>query len=128
MRAYLNTFGNPWNTIDALMNGIFSNPGYREETEKYPRVNVWENESGLIFEAEVPGCLPEQIDIGIEGNALHIKGVRSHADQQETFHRTFHLPFELDGENIKATLKNGLLTIEAPRKTTAKRKIAIQTL
>lgn len=128
MRAYLNTFGNPWNPLEDLMDEILHSTAFSEGSAKYPRVNVWENDAGLIFEAEVPGCIPEQIDIGIEGNALHIKGERVHADQKETFNRTFNLPFELDGEKIKATLKNGVLTIEAPRKETTKRKIAIQTL
>ena len=42
------------------------------------------------------------------------------------FSRSFTLPEDIDGENVNATFKNGLLTITVPKKTETKsRKIAI---
>ena len=42
------------------------------------------------------------------------------------FSRSFTLPEDIDGENVNATFKNGLLTITVPKKTETKtKKIAI---
>jgi HSP20 family protein len=42
------------------------------------------------------------------------------------FSRSFTLPEDIDGENVSANFKNGLLTISVPKKTETKsRKIAI---
>lgn len=42
------------------------------------------------------------------------------------FYRSFKLPEDIDGENVSANFKNGLLTISVPKKTETKtRKITI---
>lgn len=132
MRAYLNTIGNPWRVFDELMGefpyDLLSN-NWRARAGQYPRVNVWESEQGLVVEAEVAGVDPEKLDVAVDANVLTIKGEKALADgSANEFQRSFNLPFELESENIKAAVKNGLLTVSIPRKATAKRTIAIEKL
>jgi len=133
MRAYLNTINNPWRAFDELMGDfpydLFNN-AWRARTGGYPRVNVWENEKGLVVEAEVAGVDPEKLDVAVDANVLTLKGEKGQADGSAgEFQRSFNLPFELDGDGIKATVKNGVLTVSIPRKAAAeKRKIAIEKL
>ncbi len=130
MRAYLNTVGNPWRVFDELMNDFpyefFSN-ALRSRTGQYPRVNVWESEQGLVVEAEVAGVNPDKLDVAVDANVLTIKGEKDQADgARNEFQRSFNLPFELESEHIKASVKNGMLTVAIPRKAAEKRKIAIE--
>ena len=130
MRAYLNTIGNPWRVFDELM-GEFPyellNSAWRNRTGLYPRVNVWESEQGLAVEAEVAGVDPDKMDVAVDANVLTIKGEKEQPDGTKSeFQRSFNLPFELENENIKATVKNGMLTVSIPRKAAEKRKIAIE--
>ena len=130
MRAYMNTIGNPWRVFDELMSEFpyeFLNNAWRVRTGQVPRVNVWESEQGLVVEAEVAGVDPEKLDVAVDANVLTIKGEREQADgTKNEFQRSFNLPFELENEHIKATVKNGMLTVSIPRKAAEKRKIAIE--
>lgn len=133
MRAYLNTIANPWRVLDELMNDFtpydLLNPAWRMRAGQYPRVNVWESDQGLVLEAEIAGVDPAKLDVAVDANVLTIKGEKEQPDgTRNEFQRSFNLPFELESENIKAAAKNGVLTVSIPRKVTAKRKIAIESL
>jgi len=134
MRAYLNTLNNPWAAFDELMNDFpleFFNNAWRARTGQHPRVNVWESEKGLIVEAEVAGVDPDKLEVSVDANVLTLRGEKEQSGGSRTeFQRSFNLPFGLDSENIKATAKNGVLTVSIPRKdgTAEKRKIAIEKL
>ena len=133
MKTYLNVMGNPWRMVDELLNGFpmeSVRSALRAQTRQYPRVNVWENENGLIFEAEVAGVEPSDLDVSAEGNSLVIKGTKRYASDEAPveFQRGFNLPFELDPEKVKATVKNGLLTVSVSRKQAEQRKIAIEVM
>lgn len=132
MKAYLNTMSNPWRVFDELMSEFpydLLNNAWRARIGNFPHVNVWENEKGLAVEAEVAGIDPDKLDVAVDANVLTIKGEKEQADgTKKDFQRSFNLPFELENENIKATVKNGMLTIAVPRKAAEKRKIAIERL
>ena len=90
---------------------------------------MWESEDGLAVQAEVAGVEPDKLDVAVDANILTIKGEREQADgSRAEFQRSFNLPFELENDKIKATIKNGLLTVKIPRKPIEKRKIAIKKL
>lgn len=133
MRAYLNTINNPWRVFDELVSefpyDLFNN-AWRTRTGYSPRVNVWESDKGVAVEAEVAGVDPEKLEVAVDANVLTLKGEKERADgSRNEFQRSFNLPFELDNEGIKATVKNGMLTVMIPRKAAAeKRKIAIEKL
>lgn len=131
MRTYLTTLDNPWRVFDELMTDFpldFLNNAWRARTGQYPRVNAWENETGLVVEAEIAGVDPDKLDVSVDANVLTLKGEKTlSGGAKSEFHRTFSLPFELDSENIKATAKNGILTLSIPRRAgSEKRRIAIE--
>ena len=131
MRAYLNTINNPWRVFDELMTELpydLLNSTWRKRSGLYPRVNVWESEQGLVIEAEVAGVDPEKMDVAVDANVLTLKGERAQADGTKSeFQRCFNLPFELDKEQIKAKVRNGMLTVSIPRLAASeKRKILIE--
>ena len=131
MRAYLNTINNPWRVFDELLTEfpceLFNN-AWRTRSGYYPRVNAWESEQGLVVEAEVAGVDPEKLDMAVDANVLTLKGEREQpGGTKSEFQRSFNLPFELDKDNIKAKVKDGILTVSIPRKAAAeKRKILIE--
>ena len=133
MRAYLNTLNNPWRMFDELA-GDFPfeafNAAWRGRTGQYPRVNIWEGEKDMVVEAEVPGVDPDKMDVSVDANVLTLKGERElPGGGSAEFQRSFSLPFELDEAGIKATVKNGILTVTIPRRAAPeKRKIAIAKL
>lgn len=130
MRAYMNSNTNPWRMFDELT-GTFPydwlNLALRERNEPYPRVTARENEQGLILEAEVPGLGPEAVDVSVEGHTLTIKGEKVLADGvKEPFERVFNIPLRLEAEKMTANMKNGLLTVNIPKREEAKpRRIEI---
>ena len=134
MRAYLNTINIPWHAFDELMTDFpfeIFNDTWCARTGKFPRVNVWESEKGLVVETEVAGVEPDKLDVSVDANVLTFKGEKESVGGARTeFQRSYNLPFELDSEHIKATAKNGVLTVSIPRKVGAaeKRKIAIEKL
>ena len=97
-----------------------------------PPVDVWETETELVIELDVPGCHPENISAEIVETQLVVTGERSLADGavrryrterwQGRFVRSFVVPRGLDGERIKADYNHGVLTIRLPKPEAARPK------
>ena len=83
---------------------------------------------------ELPGLEQKDIDVTIASNVLTIKGQRKNEWEEKrgkvyrkeswsgSFQRTLPLPTSVDGEKIKAELKDGILTITLPKREEAKPK------
>jgi HSP20 family protein len=95
-----------------------------------PKVDVYEEDSNIVFEVEAPGVDKDDIDISIEDNRLTIKGERREASESEedrdyyrserfygTFQRSFTLPDKVDTEDVSARYDNGLLHVTLPKRT-----------
>ncbi len=102
------------------------------ETSFLPPVDVHETNDKVIVEAELPGIEPKDVDIRVEGDSLFIRGERKHEkDEKEKgyhrvervygrFERTVELPQYADAAKCEASYKNGVLTVELPKKEEAK--------
>jgi HSP20 family protein len=101
-----------------------------------PPVDVWETETELVIELDVPGCHRENISAEIVENQLVVTGERSLSDGavrryrterwQGRFVRSFVVPRGLDGDRIKADYNQGVLTIRLPKPEAARpKRIAI---
>ncbi len=108
---------------------------------RFPAINSWRNDDGIIITAEVPGVAPENIDISIEGETLTLSGSRNDDELPEgveyhrrergrgEFTRRFELPFSVDVDSVEATFSNGLLRLILPRVPEEKpRKIEIKSI
>ena len=89
-----------------------------------PRFLVTERADGFVLSADVPGIKEADLDITLASGRLTVAGKR---DGHGSFQRAFTLPDSVDGEQVTAELRDGVLTLLVPKKAAAQpRKIAIQ--
>jgi len=93
----------------------------------YPKVNVYEYDDKVGVIAEIPGLDKKDLSIDVEEGVLTIAGnkhglfddtgakVIRRELKQSSFKRQFELGELLDGDKVKASFKDGLLSIEIPK-------------
>ena len=102
-----------------------------------PRFDIWENDDEMILYGDLPGVMPEDLEVRFENPVLTIHGKVSprHNDikflQGEygigDFHRTFTIGEAIDTEKISAELKNGVVTVHLPKSEKVKpRRIEVK--
>ena len=96
-----------------------------------PVVDIFETPAELVVLADMPGVIPEGLDVRLEGDVLTIDG-RPKSDDYEGlkplhveynvggFHRRFTLGEAVDRDAIRAELKNGVLALRLPKAERAK--------
>ncbi len=105
----------------------------------YPLINAWSGDEGVRVTAELPGVLPEDIEVTVDSDTLTISGNRSSEELPDDaklirrerrlgeFSRSIELPFHADADNISAQFNNGVLEINIPRLPEEKpKKISVQ--
>jgi HSP20 family molecular chaperone IbpA len=101
----------------------------RREQEAFlrPAVDIYEDGGGITLKADLPGVSRDRLEIKVEGNDLAIdgwaeidmpKGMEAlHADVGTTrFSRHFTLSNELETDKISAEIKDGVLTLQLPKR------------
>ena len=93
----------------------------------YPKVNVYEYDDRIGIIAEIPGLDKKDLKVDVEEGILHISGDKhglfddkgAKVIRKELKHSSFKRSFELgellDGDNIKASFKDGLLKVDIPK-------------
>jgi|TARA_B100000902_G_scaffold369840_1_gene394414 HSP20 family protein len=93
----------------------------------YPKVNVYEYDEKVGIIAEIPGLDKKDLKIDVEDGILIISGDKhglfdddgAKVIRRELKHSSFKRQFELgellDGDKIKASFKDGLLSIDIPK-------------
>jgi HSP20 family protein len=96
-----------------------------------PTVDIGASEKEYAISIEVPGVEQKDITLEITNNILTIRGEKKQEKEEKekdyyrmersygSFQRVLALPDDANQEEIKATFKNGVLTITMPRKTIA---------
>lgn len=125
-----------------MMLEMFGEPqreGYAQRSASFtPTFEVFERKDAYVFRGDLPGVKQEDLEITLTENRLTIAGRREAEERREgerfyafersygTFTRTFSLPEGVDGEHVKAELKDGVLNLVVPKKPEVQpRKIAI---
>ena len=93
----------------------------------YPKVNVYEYDDKVGIVAEIPGLNKKQLNVDVEDGVLTISGDK-HSNfeddgakvirrelKQSSFKRSFKLGEQLDGDNIVANFKDGVLSVSIPK-------------
>ena len=125
-----------FNTLPARFGGFFGRDWDLPVTTTAwnPMVDIFENDNDVVFKAELPGMNPKDIDVKLENNVLTLKGERRleketkeenyHRIEREygTFSRSFTLPTAVNGDNVAAEYKDGILTIVLPKTEGTKSK------
>jgi len=93
----------------------------------YPKVNVYEYDTKIGVIAEIPGLDKKDLNVEVEDGVLTVSGDKSHGFDEgkakvlrrelkhSSFKRQFTLGEMLDGDNISANFKDGILSIEIPK-------------
>ena len=110
------------------------NPQDASLTTWAPAVDIYETEHELVVKADIPEIKPEELDICVENNILTIRGERKFEKKVSednylrvertygSFARSFSLANTVNSEAIKADYKNGVLTLNIPKREEAKPK------
>ncbi|MCC6473442.1 MAG: Hsp20/alpha crystallin family protein [Burkholderiales bacterium] len=91
-----------------------------------PRVDVYEDASGITMFADLPGVPRERLTLRMEGETLQIEGEiatdvpegvqAAYAEVRlPRYRRAFTLSRELDTARVEATLKDGVLSLRIPK-------------
>ena len=93
----------------------------------YPKVNVYEYDDKIGIVAEIPGLNKKQLNVDVEEGILTISGDKHSAFESDgakvlrkelkesSFRRSFELGELLDGDNISANFKDGILSVSVPK-------------
>jgi HSP20 family protein len=137
----------------ALFNNFFDNalgdvmPEFSfDRSFNMPKVDVKEEKDAYIMQMDLPGMTEKDVNVELDHNILTVSS--HHEEEKEEkpdknakkedqkwlirerrvseFTRRFTLPDDTNGENVAASFKNGVLTVNIPRKAlAAPKRIAI---
>jgi HSP20 family protein len=108
---------------------LFSEPASRPWS---PAVDIFETQNELVLKADLPDIDPKLVGIQLENGTLTLRGERKFESENngKGFHRierpygqfvrAFSLPDTVEGDQVKADYKNGVLTVTLPKKEVAK--------
>lgn len=130
---------NELSLLDSFFNDVLDNANgvmYRGSMSA-PRVDVTEEDGAYTLEMELPGRTEKDVNIELDHDNLTISSkICEEKDSKEDkkakktryllkerrcseFARRFTLPKDVDAENISASFKNGVLTINMVKKAVA---------
>jgi len=138
-----------WSAFDQLtnirdeINRLFESPLENGSSGAFnawaPALDVYEDNENIIVRAELPGMKKEGIDISLHDNVITVSGERKSEKKYEggkasreerffgRFTRSIGLPKQVNANGVKASYKDGLLTVTLPKAEEAKpRQIQIQ--
>ena len=101
-------------------------------TTTAPRVDVKETKTAYVMEMDLPGMTEKDVEINLKDRVLSISSLEeANKEERKTedgveylirerrstcFSRRFSLPEDIDAEKVEADFKNGVLTVNIPRK------------
>lgn len=105
-----------------------------EMEEVSPKVDIFEEGDDFVVKAEIPGMKKEDIEVNLTDDMVTISGEKKQEEKVEkkdyyrlersygSFSRSFRLPKEIQTDKAKATFKDGVLEVKAPKTEEAKKK------
>jgi len=122
-------------TLQDRINRIFNESfgrsrDFEDEVGLYdwrPPVDIYETREGIVLQIELPGVKKDDVSVEVKDNVLTIKGERllDPAIKDEDYYRkersfgkfsrSFSLQEMIKPDQIKASFKDGVLSVEVPR-------------
>jgi len=117
-----------------LLNQIFYDDGFFSNDFRTPAVDVRETDKNYAIEAELPGLSEKDIRLEFKNGQLVLSTSKTESKDEKSeedkgqFHwlrkerrsykfcRSFMVPEDADADNIEAKFRDGLLTINLPKK------------
>jgi HSP20 family protein len=93
-----------------------------------PDFEVKETKDAYVFKADLPGVEDKDLEVTLNANRLTVSGKREAEAREEgdtwyayertfgNFSRSFTLPEDVNSDDVRADLKNGVLTVAVPKK------------
>jgi|SRR6266850_1967318 len=104
-------------------------PGVRRwdpEVQWFPAVDIIETREEYVFQVDLPGLNPDEIEVAVDGDVLSITGTRPprYAEGKRLrierpngrFDRRMTLPADANGAEISAALQDGVMELHVRRK------------
>ncbi len=127
-------------TINSIFDNFFEDDDFNlfrwRGGASFPSVNVKDEDDSYSLEVAAPGLTKKDFNIEVDKGVLTVSSETKKEDKEETenytrqefsyssFSRSFWLPEEVKEDNIKATYKDGILSIDVPKVKVAKKKTA----
>lgn len=98
-----------------------------DEGEGQPTVDVYQNNDEIVVQTPIAGVSREDLDVEATSESVTIRGERRRNEKVEDadylyqecfwgrFSRTIILPQEVDPDEAKVSLRNGVLTVRLPK-------------
>lgn len=92
-----------------------------------PPVDMYETKDELVVTVEVPGMSEKDVHVSITGDVLTIRGERVQPTEVKEehyyrgerwfgrFERTLPLPIRVQADHVRATYRDGVLTVKLPK-------------
>ncbi|NQY11324.1 MAG: Hsp20/alpha crystallin family protein [Flavobacteriales bacterium] len=102
--------------------------------EAEPKANITENADEFSIELNIAGYKKDEVSYKVSNGILRVSGLRKTESEDpskyytvkefetKTFRRSFILSEDVDSEQIKARIENGILTLEIPKAEPSKVK------
>ena len=130
-RVLTNPFDAFRQEMDKLMENFFGSfdlrPLGRKSEVFTPRIDVVDTDKEVRVSAELPGLDEKDIEVSLTKESLTIRGEKKEEKEEKgkdyyrsersygSFIRTIPLPLEVESENVTASFKKGVLTINLPK-------------
>jgi len=124
----------PVSMLNELMEDFDRNLFNRQNGRQFmtPAVNIRENEDGFVLEMAAPGMQKSDFKINLDNNVLTLSSEKQEEKEESnerysrrefnygSFTRSFSLPKTINLDKIKADYKDGILSINLPKREEAK--------
>jgi len=115
--------------VNRLFDGFLAQPSGSGKIERVwaPTADVYETMNQFVVSTELPGLSEKDIHLSLTDDVLTIKGERQWTGNAEEanhhrrerwfgkFERAFSLPAPVDAGQVKATYRDGVLTVNLPK-------------
>ena len=125
----MNRFYTPVSFNNDLINSLFSTMNKESDgiSSFIPSVNTREGDYAYHIEIDLPGISKDEINISNNNGIITVNGERKFSKETKKedyyklestygkFQRSFHLPKDVDAENIDARYSDGVLELVIPK-------------
>ena len=111
-----------------LFDDFFEEPFFRKNENTLMKTDIRENDKNYIIDVDLPGYTKDNIKIDVTDGYLNINAkVENKNDEEEKgkfvrrerFYgecsRSFYIGEDVETDDIKASFKNGILSLEVPK-------------
>jgi len=120
--------------MDRLFDDAFTSPLSLRDGWSAPAIDMYQTDDEVVVRVALPGIKPDDVQINITGDVLHIKGEMKHEEEKQekawhmreqrwgAFERSVALPADVVADKAKAEFENGVLTVTLPKAEEVKPK------